>query len=72
MARPPLVLIRGGASRVASVEPRKIDKLQDDSPPYAELVEIARRRAFYAALTEKVFDETVARAGDPRFRKRRR
>jgi hypothetical protein len=72
MARPPLVLIRGGASRVATEQPRKPDKLQDDAPPYAELVEIARRRAFYAALTDKVFDASVERAGDPRFRKRRR
>jgi hypothetical protein len=39
------------------------------SAPYGRLVELARRRAFYAALTTQVFDAAVSRACDPRFRK---
>jgi hypothetical protein len=72
MARPPLVLIRGGASRLASEKPLEPVRLTDDSVPYSQLVELARRRAFYSALTTEVFDSTVARSCDPRFRRRRR
>lgn len=72
MPRPPLVLIRGGASRQATEEPLGPARLSDASTPYGQLVELARRRAFYAALTTQVFDATVARSSDPRFRKRPR
>jgi hypothetical protein len=57
---------------VASEEPLRVARLEDDSEPYGQLVEIARRRAFYAALTSQVFDSAVARATDPRFRRRQR
>lgn len=72
MARPHLILIRGGASRQSSEEPPGPSRLADASAPYSQLVELARRRAFYAALTAEVFDSAVTRACDPRFRRRRR
>jgi len=72
VARPHLILIRGGAITQALEEPPGPARLADASAPYSRLVELARRRAFYAALTAEVFDSTVARACDPRFRRRRR
>jgi hypothetical protein len=72
MARPHFVLIRGGASQQAAEEPLGPARLSDASTPYSRLVELARRRALYAALTDEVIDATVARSCDPRFRRRPR
>ena len=61
-----------GPAGGATEEPPGPARLSDASTPYGQLVELARRRAFYAALTTEVFDEMVARSCDPRFRKRPR
>jgi hypothetical protein len=70
MARPPLVLIRGGADRVMPEESLKA-RFEKDPVPYGQLLEIARRRALYAAMTAQVFDAVVGSACDPRLRRRR-
>ena len=70
-----LRLVRGGADgrgAEAPADSRSAAARRGDSPPYAELLEIAGRCSFYAALTTGVFDSVAPRASDTRFRGRRR
>jgi hypothetical protein len=70
-----LRLIRGGADgrgAEAPADSRSVTSHRGDTPPYAELLDIAGRCSFYAALTTWVFDSVAPRASDPRFKGRRR
>jgi hypothetical protein len=70
-----LRLIRGGADgrgAEAPADSRSAAAQGGETPPYAELLEIAGRCSFYAALTTSVFDSLAWRASDSRFRGRRK
>jgi hypothetical protein len=70
-----LRLIRGGADERGAEVPadsRSSAAHKRDTAPYAELLEIAGRCSFYAALTTSVFDSIAWRASDSRFRGRRK
>jgi hypothetical protein len=70
-----LRLIRGGADgrgAEAPADARSVTAHRGDTPPYAELLDIAGRCSFYAALTSWVFDSMVPTAGDSKLKGRRR
>jgi hypothetical protein len=70
-----LRLIRGGADgrgAEAPADSRSATANLGDTPAYAELLDIAGRCSFYAALTTWVFDSVAPRASDPKSRGRRR
>jgi hypothetical protein len=70
-----LRLIRGGADERGAEAPadsRSATAHRGDTRPYAELLDIAGRCSFYAALTTWVFDSVAPRASDPKSGGRRR